>query len=201
MRFLTGPRRLAVTVTVVACVSALGVASGYASIAAKPISRFNHNSEHWLVTGDPVSQEPQHLKKGGNPTGFIRTTDSAQGGIMYWKAPTKFLGNQGGAYGGALHFDLRETITGRPFDAPDVILKGGGFRLTYDIAKEPAGHWIRFKVPLNETGWLNHGTPATEAQMRAVLASLGTLLIRAEYSSQIDVDDLDNVVIKAPAAG
>ena len=57
MRFLTGPRRLAVTVTVVACVSALGVASGYASIAAKPISRFNHNS----VANDEQSSYDRYI--------------------------------------------------------------------------------------------------------------------------------------------
>lgn len=199
MSIFSGRRKALLTASIVLSSSALGITAGYASIQDNPVSRFNHNAEGWTVSGDPVSQNPQYLKKGGNPRGFIRTTDSGTGGIMYWKAPAKFLGNQGAAYGGRLQFDLRETIDGRPFNAPDVILKGGGYRLTYDIAKEPSHHWIRFKVPLTEAGWLNRGAPATQAEMRAVLASMSSLAIRAEYSSHIDVDDLDNVIIKLPS--
>jgi laminin B (domain IV) len=192
--------KVVLTAAIVGSLAAVGITAGYADIQAKPISRFNHNTEKWTVTGDPVSQTPQYFKKGGNPTGFIRTTDAATGGIMYWKAPAKFLGNQGAAYGGTLRFDLRETAAGNPFDAADVILKGGGLRLTYDAAKDPEGHWTRFKVPLSETGWLNRGQPATQANMLAVLAALGTMLIRAEYTSHDDSNDLDNVTIKLPSA-
>jgi hypothetical protein len=200
MQQVKRPRKVLLVVATMVSVAAIGTTAGYASIQVQPVSRFNHNTEHWIVVGDPVSQVPQHLKKGGNPTGFVRTTDAGQGGIMYWKAPVKFLGDQGAAYGGTLRFDLRETTGGRPFEASDVILKGGGFRLTYVADKDPKGHWTRFKIPLSETGWLNRGNPASQAEMRAVLASLGTLLIRAEYTSQVDVDDLDNVIIKPPVA-
>lgn len=198
MQELSRSRRAALVATTALCVTALGTAATYASTEAKLASRFTNSAEDWTVTGDPVSSTPEFLSDGGNPGGFIRATDSGTGGIMYWSAPAKFLGDQAAAYGGQLRFDLRYTTDGFPFDASDVILKGGGVRLTYDMAKDPGKVWRHFKVPLTESGWLFGSQPATEAQMRAALGRIGTLLIRAEYTSGNDVEDLDNVSIVFP---
>jgi hypothetical protein len=180
-------------------VTALGVSSSYAAHPlSRPVSKFKHSAEKWTVVGDPQSPTPTFIKHGGNPGGFIETSDAAQGGIMYWSAPAKFLGNQGKAYGGTLRFDLRSHESGHPFDASDVILKGGAVRLTYDTPNNPTSDWTRYDVPLSETGWMKGDVPASKADMLACLASLKTVLIRAEYASQTETDDLDNVFIKKP---
>lgn len=197
MHKITKARQGLIVATTAICVGALGTAATYASTEAKLASRFSADAEGWTVTGDPVSSIPAYLSDDGNPGGFIRATDSGTGGIMYWSAPAKFLGNQASTYGGQLGFDLRYTTDGFPFDASDVILKGGGVRLTYDMAKNPAHQWRHFKVPLTESGWFFGAQPATETQMRAALGGLGTLLIRAEYTSGTDVEDLDNVTLKS----
>jgi hypothetical protein len=196
------PKALLVSSAVV-CVGAMGVASSYAApspAGALAVSRFKQDNEGWLVKGDPTSPTPRWISKGGDPGGYIETTDAALGGIMYWSAPAAFLGDKSAAYGGSLRYDLRQHSDGRPFDAADVILKGGAVRLTYDVVKAPKSSWTNFKVPLSETGWMDNGVPATKADMLEVLSSVTTLLIRAEYSSHTDVDDLDNPMIKPPKA-
>ena len=199
MTKFTGWRRGSGIAVVVACLSVTGMTASFgAHPLAKSVSKFKHGSEHWLVSGDPVSSKPTFFKRGGNPGGYIETTDAAQGGIMYWSAPAKFLGNKGQNYGGVLHFDLREGASGRQFDASDVILKGGATRLTYDTATNPGPDWTSYDVPLSETGWMKGDLPATRADMLAVLASLKVVLIRAEFASHTEVDDLDNVSIKGP---
>jgi hypothetical protein len=179
-------------------VGAVGTATSFGSTQSRPVSHFKHGTEKWLVSGDPTSAKPAFVKKGGNPGGFIETTDSAQGGIMYWTAPAKFLGDKGAAYAGTLSFDLRESAEGHQFNAADVILKGGGFRLTYDTPTNPGADWTHYDVPLSEAGWLNGANPASHAEMLSVLASLSRVLIRAEFASHTEIDDLDNVAIKNP---
>jgi hypothetical protein len=198
MKRFTRVRRGLLVCSVFVVVGAVGTATGFASTQSRPVSHFKKSAEHWTVSGDPVSAKPKFHRTGGNPGGFIETTDAAQGGIMYWTAPTKFLGDRGAAYAGTLSFDLRESAAGHQFDAADVIIKGGGFRLTYDTAANPGVDWTHYVVPLSETGWFNGADPATHAEMLSVLASLSRLLIRAEFASHTEVDDLDNVVIKNP---
>jgi len=175
--------------------------ASYASTSpdsALAVSRFKHDAEGWLVTGDPTQPQPQWIRKGGHPGGYVKTTDASLGGVMYWVAPSSFLGDKYAAYGGQLTYDLRQKSDGRQFDAADVILKGGGVRLTYDSVKSPKTKWTHFKVPLSENGWFVKGRPATRGDMLAALSSVKTLLIRAEYSSHTDVDDLDNPLMKGP---
>jgi hypothetical protein len=182
----------------IACVALVGATAGYGATASKPVSKFKHGVEGWTVVGDPQSPTPTHIKRGGDPGGYIETTDAAQGGIMYWSAPAKFLGDQSAHYGGTLHYALRETAEGHQFNASDVILKGGATRLTYDTATNPGPAWTKYQVPLSEAGWMKGDLPATRADMLAVLSSLKVVLIRAEFASHSETDDLDTVSIKGP---
>ncbi len=200
MRKIWGVPTSGLSAAVVLSMVAIGVGSADASPKVGVASRFTHNSESWLVTGDPVSPDPTYVSTGGNPGGFIQTTDGGLGGFMYWSAPAKFLGDQSAAYGGSVQFDLRQETTGRALDASDVILKGGGLRLTFNTANDPTADWTHYRVSLREKGWLNGSVPATRADMQKALGSLSSLLIRAEFAGGIDVDDLDNVALKPPKA-
>ena len=60
---------------------------------------------------------------GGNPGGFIRGVDSVVGGVWFFSAPSKFLGDDSAAYGQHLSFDLRMRGSGPLFDDSDVILR------------------------------------------------------------------------------
>jgi hypothetical protein len=172
--------------------------------AAAVTSTFESGRDGWTVVGDTasVAAAPTHLGTGGNPGGFIRTTDAAAGGTMYWNAPARFLGNRAGSYGRRLLFDLRQSEVSNQYDNADVVLVGGGHTLDFNTSLNPtAGTWRRYRVPLSSAaGWTKRGTSPlrrpTAAELRAALGALTSLQIRAEYRSGLDIDDLDNVVLE-----
>src|SRR5581483_9863994 len=86
----------------------------------------------------------------GHPGPFIRLDDKAIGGVMYWEAPDKFLGDQGRHYGGALSFWLaQDPPIDDGGDFPDVVLTGSGLKnLVYDLPGSPKRTWTHFAVPL-----------------------------------------------------
>lgn len=173
--------------------------------AAAAVSTFDTDAEGWYAQGD--SQGPlAWVATGGQPGGHVQIDDLTTGGVTYFMAPAKFLGNQSGAYGSLLRFDLMQVYPGgaNQFNAVDVGLQGGGLSLVYDTAANPAnGSWTAYAVPLTAGAWhvsaLN-GAVASEAQLRAALASLSALAIRAEYQTGADVGHLDNVsLVPEPA--
>jgi hypothetical protein len=125
---------------------------------------------------------------------------------MYFVAPSAYLGNQSGAYGTALTFDLIQNFSGpsNQFDAVDVVLRGSGLTLVFDLLNNPGnGIWTTYSVPLTAGSWhVNSliGSLASEQQLQSVLSNLTALQIRAEYQTGADTDGLDNVLLSTPAA-
>jgi hypothetical protein len=183
--------------------AALAIVSGTLPLevlAAGPTSYFDTDAEGWTALGDfavPVTW----VAAGGNPGGNISVVDSVSGGVMYFVAPAKFLGDQLAAFGQTLSFDLKQHISGgpNPFDAIDVLLAGGGLTLVLDTAANPAfDAWTHYSVDLSSGAWHVSslgGAVATNAQIKAALGSLSALQIRAEYQTGSDTDYLDNVVL------
>lgn len=175
----------------------------YATIIS---STFDSNNEGWQILGDSTSSISTYVTTGGNPGGFVQANDRVAGGVWYFNAPSKFLGNVSGAYGQSLLFDLNQTGSGPQFNAADVILNGGGLQLTYDTGSNPLplGQWVSYSVIFNESGgWLNGSVSATQADMLVVLGSLDRLRIRGEFITGSDEGALDNVSVKVvpiPAA-
>lgn len=176
--------------------------------AATPLvaSRFNVNGEGWLVAGDATSATPTYVAGGGNPGGYLSSTDSAVGGVTYWVAPAKFRGNKSAAYDGFLTFDLRQSATDTQFDTNDVVIAGDGLTLAHDTAVNPAAApaWTNYRVRLRASQFadVTSGTPepATKRDVQRVLGSITSLQIRAEYRTGPDTDDLDNVRLLPPPA-
>src|SRR5690606_34386900 len=105
-------------------------------LAASPVSTFDSDAENWTIAGDGTG--PFYETAGGNPGGYIRSEDQGLGTFWYWRAPAKFLGDQSGAYGQSLQFDLRQSTTGNQDNAaPDVILEGAGLQLVFDAPDAP----------------------------------------------------------------
>ena len=145
------------------------------------------------------------IDMGGNPGGFLQVSDLGQGGIIFFVAPGKFLGDRSAYYGGALSYDEQQSIGDRQTggDLPEVYLTGNGISLYFlPNSNNPAvtPSWSSYNFALRASaGWFDDSTslPASEAQMKSVLANLTSIEIRAEYSSGRDVDGLDNVVLTA----
>lgn len=166
--------------------------------ASAQTSTFDANTQGWTVAGDvagPVTWFPS----GGNPGGYVSAVDSVFGGVMFFIAPSTYLGNKSSAYGTALTFDLIQNFTGspNPFADNDVLLKGNGLTLAYDLANDPGnGVWTSYSVSLTPGSWhINTigGALATQQDLQTVLSNLTALQIRAEYRTGDDTDGLDNV--------
>src|SRR5215469_14911226 len=126
-------------------------------LQAGPIAKsdFSVDDEGWRLSGDATSALPAYVSTGGNPGGFVRGFDSVVGGVWFWQAPAKFLGDDAGAYGHSLTYDLRMRGSGPLFDDSDVILTGAGLSLHFDTSPVPADvPWTSYDVLLSETaGW------------------------------------------------
>ena len=83
---------------------------GVTTFAAAATSSFDESSEGWVAVGDSRTVEPVFKSVDGNPGGHVEIDDSVSGGVWFWSAPGKFLGDQSDAYGSVLRFDLRQVI-------------------------------------------------------------------------------------------
>jgi hypothetical protein len=168
----------------------------------KEVSDFASGADGWIITGDAQnsSVKPGFSADAGNPGGTISAKDNVAGGVWYFVAPSRYLGDNGEIVGKWLKFDLRVDATpAKPFSNIDVKLVGnGGVVLAYDTPNDPVGdRWTTYAVPLKAEGWKVGsltGVAATEAQFEGVMHALTALWIRGEFNSGADTGYLDNVL-------
>jgi len=163
-------------------------------------SLFENGNDGWRLVGGATNLtfDPTN----GNPGGCLVASSRHSGGVWYWAAPARYGANWSAAYGGWLQFDLRESETGMAMtNEPDVILKGGGLVLVFDLSTHPGSAWISYKVPLHEgKGWMKEslrGSPPSQAEMLQVLSDVTELKVRGQFTSLADSGWLDNVAVVA----
>ena len=175
-----------------------GCGGGYEE-GAKTVSAFSADADGWTIVGDAQasSVKPDYSGTGGNPDGLISAKDDVTGGVWYFQAPAKYLGDNSATYGKILKYDLKVTPITDPFDDTDVVLEGGGKRLVFDTSPAPGTDWTAYKVPLSESsGWEKDsltGAAPTADELKAVLANLTLFRIRGEFNTGPDTGSLDNV--------
>lgn len=181
---------LALAATLAACEGSTGSNTPGAQ------STFDADADGWTVVGD--AQPVQFVSSGGNPGGYVSTSDLELGGTWYWKAPQKFLQSLSGAYGGRLRFDLIVSQTGNGYEDVEVVLTGGDTRLGFDLPSAPGTRWTSYEVDLSERGaWVDLATnrTASRSQIRAALRGASELRIRGEFRDGPDTGGLDNVYV------
>jgi hypothetical protein len=168
---------------------------------------FDSGTEGWTTWDEhPPYNAVAFTDTDGNLGGAAKFTEaSIDGAVSYWSAPAEYLGLKTAVYGGVLAFDLRQEIIDNQFDAPDVVLEGGGMILVYDNPNNPGPNWTPYKVPLKDQARWRVGTlegpNVTRDQMQTVLGDLTKLLIRGEFNGSIgEINYLDNVSVTAPVA-
>ena len=181
-------------------------AMGVAPEARAQFSGFSLSAEGWSIvsfvdTGSNFSvvgtYSATFTSSGGNPGGHITTTDP-DGGDFTFSAPASFLGNQIGALGGTLNYDIRYLGTVN-YQSADVILMGGGLRLLWQSSPVlvPTSSWTAVSVSVAPSGQWHVGTLggslATTTDFTTVLGSLTGVFIRGEYAFGSDTTSLDNV--------
>jgi hypothetical protein len=179
------------------------------STRADIVSRFSTGDEGWQIvsfenlTTDNFSvlatYTPTFNPTGGNPGGFISTTDQDNGDFTF-SAPAKFLGNVSGATG--LSYDLIYPVGAINYQPTDVILMGNGETLLWksnpDIVPTPS--WMTVNVDfVPSTEWrvgTSNGALATLGDFGNVLSNLSGLFIRGEYTTGlIETPGLDNAAL------
>jgi hypothetical protein len=164
-------------------------------------SYFDYNDEGWKVTGDVKNAfaRPDYHDAGGHPGGFLSATDETTGGVWYWSAPDKFLGSKKEAFHQKLQYELKQSDTDNPFEAPDIILEGKDLTLVYKFPLHPDTNWTFFSVVLSSgAGWKKsdlNGSPASDEDIRMALSDLTSLKIRGEFRTGPDVGSIDNVCL------
>ena len=178
------------------------------------VSDFSTGNDGWKVvsfenlTTDNFSIKatytPDFHSSGGNPGGFISTTDQDNGDLTF-SAPDKFLGNVSGATG--LSYDLIYPVGDINYQPTDVILMGNGetllFKSNPDIVPGPSWTGVNLDfVPSAE--WhvgTSSGALATATDFSNVLGHLTGLFIRGEFTTGVvETPGLDNVSLEGVSA-
>jgi hypothetical protein len=178
------------------------------------VSDFSTGGEGWRVvsfenlTTDNFSVKatytPDFHATGGNPGGFISTTDQDDGDLTF-SAPDKFLGNVSGATG--LSYDLIYPVGSINYQPTNVILMGNGETLLWksnpDIVPGPSWTGVSLDF-LPSTEWhvgTSNGALATAADFANVLGDLSGLFIRGEFTTGlVETPGLDNVRLDGVSA-
>ncbi|MBI5766901.1 MAG: IPT/TIG domain-containing protein [Verrucomicrobia bacterium] len=158
-------------------------------------------SNNYSVVG---TYAPTYTATGGNPGGFISSTDPDGGDFMF-SAPAAFLGNKSAYVGGTLSYDLNHPVGAVDYQATDVVLAGNGTRLIWQASPAivpPASGWMTVTVPLAPSAqWrlgTNDGPLATASDFQTVLGNLTAVYLRGEYTFGAETTGLDNVILASP---
>lgn len=178
------------------------------------VSSFDTSGEGWRVvsfenlTTDNftvvANYTPTFSLTGGNPGGFISTTDQDNGDLTF-SAPAKFLGNVSAATG--LSYDLIYPVGTINYQPTDVILMGNGTTLLWKRSPDivPGPSWTSVNLDfVPSTEWhvgTSNGALATAADFGNVLGNLSGLFIRGEFTTGlIETPGLDNVRLAGVSA-
>ncbi|XP_047244519.1 laminin subunit alpha-2 isoform X11 [Girardinichthys multiradiatus] len=116
------------------------------------------------------------------------------GSAYYWNAPEMYLGNKILAYGGDVVFTVsytthqQEQVAIRVTSEPDLIIEGGGMKLTdnrFGQPVYPSSTSTKHIVLLPENFLVSEtGQPISRRDFLLVLANVTGLMVRASYSTE-----------------
>ncbi|MGC4022740.1 MAG: FG-GAP-like repeat-containing protein [Cyclobacteriaceae bacterium] len=177
---------------------------------AQITSNFNSNSDSWTAfdNNSGATSAVAYNATGGNPGGYISFTTTANYVPIYFRAPSKFLGNQSFAYNQNLTFDLEVSTAGTDNSNGDVMLISSSGTIYYQLPTKPStATWSSYSVQMNEANW-HYSCPTCSApsqvQMKQVLSKVTNLQIRLKYlvtTGGAYTSQLDNVILNTVAIG
>lgn len=159
---------------------------------------FEATTHGWRASSDSGAVEPHLHAAGGDPGGHISHVDEALGETWYFRAPDEVVRALRAAEHGTLSYSLKQSEPVVGIFEDDVVIIGPAGRLSYRFPHAPGTAWSSFSVKLTAAaGWTwNWNAPATQDQMRRVLATATSLEIRGEYHTGPDHGALDHVVLR-----
>ncbi len=170
-------------------------------------SDFSSSADSWTVfdNNSGSSTTPTYNSTGGNPGGYISFSTTSTAVPFYFRAPSKFIGNQSASYNQTLTFDLRISTAGSDNSNGDIMILSPYGTLFYQLPSKPSStQWSSYSISLNESLWHNGGIAAAapnQIQMKQVLSNITNLQIRLKYlvtTGGTYTSQLDNVVLNTP---
>ena len=159
--------------------------------AATPISStFDTDAEGWTAT--PGAATVAHVASGGNPDGFLSSTDTDPTTPVVI-APAKFLGNLSAYAGGMLSYDMKVLDPTTPVTSVGdglgrVQLNGGGSNATFTYLPSPPlpspDEWRTFVVPLTAAAF-----NTTQANWQQVLSNVTNLDVIIQHGTTVGMDN------------
>ncbi|XP_053672067.1 basement membrane-specific heparan sulfate proteoglycan core protein [Anopheles nili] len=122
--------------------------------------------------------------------------------VPYYSLPEEYKGNQLKSYGGSIRYDVEYDGSGRPINAPDVILKGNGMTLFHwhkgSFRPDIKNH---VSVSLLPNNWVQTDrSPASREDIMMALANIDSILIRMQYVDGIERNiELVNIMMDSAA--
>jgi hypothetical protein len=167
-------------------------------------SEFYNDADGWTIEGDAEGGSSIDAAyspfNGLDNSGHIYAEDDVTGGVWYFVAPGKYLGNKTSFLGGSISLWLiQESAMDDQFYSKDVILEGSnGSELYYEFDSYPSTNWTYYEISLDTTSvWLNQNEDtASMADFETVLNNLQKLWIRGEYQTGEDTGGLDKFQLK-----
>lgn len=170
----------------------------YASTIA--VSDFSAGLDGWTAQGDGSIS---HSTTGGNPGGFLRSSDPAAGSNTDALAPAKFLGDWS-AYDngvGSVSADLTIISANGPHtEGVEFLISGPGGQASFRFPTSGGpsiGTWTTYSLPISQSAW-----NITGGNWTSLLSDVQVFRIDLEFISGTEVTGLDNVrlaAIPAPA--
>jgi hypothetical protein len=175
-----------------ALVAASAASTAFAGAPAI-VSGFDLDDQGWSTDKD--ARDFRWVSSGGNPGGYVAADDVGTGEYWRFAAPDAYLGDLSAYYGQRLSYDVIQLgPVGGVTNQNDVEIAGPGGTLAYRFGNPPADAWTGFSVRIVAgAGWTVGGAPATEQQIRDVLAEVTSLSLRGEFRVGADSAGLDNV--------
>jgi len=142
---------------------------------------FDGSPEGW--TGYADYRDFGVYYEGALDGGYVKLFDRGQGYTCYFRAPLAYHGDWSQFYGGQMSMYLWIGGPGDYFTRDDVVFyDGSGNRLTTRFGQPLRTGFFPKYVQLDTSrSWTYNGQPATEQNIRDVLADVADLFIRAEY--------------------
>ena len=159
-------------------------------VLASFVSTFDAGDEGWRFANDV---KLLWQSSGGNPGGFLQGNDKGYGKVWYYVSPSSWSGDWSQYINGTLSFDLKliNTGGGQHFEADEVIIYGNNDKKLIWNGQHPTKEWTHYNITLNEATF-----NVTEDYFMDVISNVKELWIRGEYTDNLDIEGLDNVIIK-----
>lgn len=165
------------------------------------VAHFNSDRSTWLAPGTSKTQFNIWQSTGGNPGGYLQTSDLATGTTPWYFTPTDptRFGSRGGIPD-FLRIDLKSSApAGEFFSDWDIQIQRMDTLLFYNAGIQPTTEWTTYQIPLtNSAGWMRYFAdddirPAAPNDVSFVLSYLQDIKIRGNFTTGIDTISFDNL--------